>query len=359
MEQMKKAQTLFPVQTRVRMGNKEWLIGEAPQHVQEREPSKLITLQGLTGERQSQPEKRAVMSKHLAGRWHREPIGRSRLSDALLTEPWVTVPAWLRVALLRVQATSVRVVRRTRPSLSSLRVILKLGMTVGLAWGCVSLYFIHQMDSVNHSHSQSASVAVPAASSIGVEMPGVRVYVAQIAKMSSRADAERASGQLHKRGLTSEVVPNGSDWLVVGGFADQSWDLQAIQKALNTRRVTSHVVLLNEDAGLVPVSTTASRSAAAETQAWLSNEVSALTTLTAWAADGGRSSDAQTALENANAAYPGDAIVASTGLSLPLTQLDEAVAAASRDLHHGNRSAATSDLATAYSVLFAVGRAEQ
>lgn len=238
----------------------------------------------------------------------------------------------------------------------------QLGAIFGLALGSLSLFFFHQMQSsaqtqpangsasigsvvgVGAEQSQS-QMAIPESSETGIQLPGLTLYSLEFGDVANEHEANDMKQELMRKGLASYVDKQDSSWLVLSNLAVQPDDLQPMLSKYAALKPS--IYSRQQNALMVPVLATTSSIAANQTQEWLSAEASAILSLTAVVSDGENTTDAIAAYANQQKLYPGDDVIAETGLSMWLVNLSNHVEMAYYAVLHHRTLAAESALAMA------------
>ncbi|GMA52354.1 hypothetical protein GCM10025857_37110 [Alicyclobacillus contaminans] len=307
-----------PVLT-VRVGDKQWTVGDA---------SKAVT----SSERTANPhlEREADASSTAAEQPQRNDV-LERLGAAIthsiedLLEPAGRAEANLRgVRTNGRRKTPVKgfVVRRKR----RWRDTFQFGCLVGLFLGCLCMILFHQMGPVsNASTTQPSGTAQPtviaSSNTPSFVVPAVRVQLLQSNAFASQAEVEKASESLKQHGVPAVVAQVHGRyvlWLDAALRSDHMARTAAQAKSLG---VSASPVAMNLAVRDRPALAGAHVGSLNQISHWLSAEVSALTALTAVAADGGASQDAMAAYHAAEALRPSPDVLEVTGNGAQLTSL--------------------------------------
>lgn len=242
-------------------------------------------------------------------------------------------------------------VRRFRDSFQS-------GIIIGLVLGCLSLVLFHQMNSGSRASvvtQPGTSVTIPNYRSLTVTVPAGHLYALQAGNYSSQAAAQATQLRLSKLGVPT-VIHQGTGpgqaantYTLVAGVAFYSQDLNSLTSRLAILGIKSQAVPYTWNARQVSLNSWAvSKNLSDSITRWLSAEVSALNTLTAFAADGGVQQDATTAYQYSQSIQPPVQNLQGFSQGKSLLQLSSATKQAFAALGAGNKQQADIWAAQAY-----------
>lgn len=231
---------------------------------------------------------------------------------------------------------------------------LQGGLVIGMMLGCLSMFLFHEMLPVasvsslpvHSSKPKSTRVAqtgVPSTAAVALALPGFQISLVQAGPFSSTKTLNHVRHKLQTSGI-QPIQSTSSNRSIDLAIADQNQDAHqvATQFTKLTPSVSVHQVQI--DAKSIPLLGTVQPAVVSSTQAWLSSSASAFLALSAWLSDHGRISDAQTALSNAQRAFPGKAALAQTGIQSELLDIDKDLNLAQSALNSDNRKHLMNDV---------------
>ncbi|GMA60575.1 hypothetical protein NZD89_13220 [Alicyclobacillus fastidiosus] len=287
----------------------------------------------------------------LQTRWKAEsmrPASRRR-SQKMSFRLWKLFQIWIAKCVTYVMQTLFP--RQGNRSVAS----LKGGLLIGMLFGCVAMCLFHQMAPVSatplgDSASSQGGAKALAASALPAKVisaPGTTVYFVQLGAYPTQAKAATEARILSKQGISTTMVPlDGYSLIATGAVVEQ--DANAVASQLQKSHVAATVKSFSQGARQLQVLGTAGDSAVNGVERWLAQTSSGLLALDTWLADNGRVADAQMAMASAVQSYPGDDVVAQTGLGDQLTAIDASLEAANRAFQKGDKSAAMNNVIQAF-----------
>jgi hypothetical protein len=226
----------------------------------------------------------------------------------------------------------------------------QIGAIFGLALGCLSLFFFHQMQpsasaestpkvsSLSPSTGVNVPVPVPVPSHSGIQVPGFTFYSLKFGQFANKEEATRLEQKLRQTGLGVRLEVSHGSWSVLSSIAVQANDLLPLAHKYSIWK--PQIYRMTQMSQVIPVLATTSMTTANKTEQWLSVEGSALLALTAVVSDGENLSDAKAAYANQQRLYPGDDMIATTGLSMWVVELSQQMAIAySAAMNHQTQTA--------------------
>ncbi|MBX5437210.1 MAG: hypothetical protein IRZ33_08330 [Alicyclobacillaceae bacterium] len=247
-----------------------------------------------------------------------------------------------------------------------LRGSVRMGATVGLFLGSISLLLFHHIQPSYQPVSATRDGTVPAETAAArVTVPAVRLYALESARFPDPSKLRAAQEAGQKRGITSVVDARDGRRLMYAAAA-LSAHLVDEHRRLQSAGVSASIIPLWWDASSTKVAGLASAEVPSVTH-WLAAETSALCALFAVMQDGEPERDAQTAYRYARTVEPkweamrmaspsaiGAPGHASSPAATDTQQLRLFAAAVDRafaSLHKGDQSAAEGDALTALAML--------
>jgi hypothetical protein len=310
----------------VRMGGKEWVIGEDESPVVQPPNEKLISLSMMSSRMSSQ----SVQHDHVWAKWsrsfyewwtqfHRVVVqsldrllqhhdgGQTSNRDDLVSSTFGRSQHMKREANLTEE-------RRTR-----VKDGLTLGCIIGLMLGCIGLILFHLVAPI-HLNATAANVKVRTTSSTppvtqtdrGFVVPAVRIYATQVGSFRTVADAQLAQKQLAAKGVQTALFVEKPIRLVSRAAAE-SRHLKAEAQRLQKLGIPFVITTFNWPANDVPTFPSVSMDSMHQISHWLSAEVSALNALVGVLSDGVPKRDAMVARDYAAKFVPGDEALRTTG----------------------------------------------
>lgn len=262
----------------------------------------------------------------------------------------------VRVYTLPIQALERRFVNWLKASLRTIfptdgrRAMtgLKGGLMVGMALGCIALFVFHQFGFVTGqvqqttTHVQSQDT-VPVSAAMAVKMlslPGFHVYDVNYGTYPSVTQAQVEMKKLSKHGIDTVILKDGEYQLLANLTVEKS-DADTLANAHSS--LGANESKLTQSARMIAVLGVSDKQVVDSTQRFVAASLSAILATTAWSNDHGRVSDAATAISSAIQAYPGDSVLAQTGVGHEFSILQTSLTSMQRDVKQGNLQHAASD----------------
>lgn len=217
--------------------------------------------------------------------------------------------------------------------LKKLKDSFQTGIIIGLVLGCLSLFLFHQMQPSYSKLNPSAEFTTTVA---GLETAGAPVTLPSIHLYAVTLDKSRATLNQLKTHNLQFVDDSNTPYIIYElaatkvGAARIETQLKKLGFTPNLRDVSAPVHKISTLPGVTP-------SLSEQSSHWMSAADSALTTVVAMLADGVPTEDATAAAQFAKRAYPGDAVVAPTGLGHQVYALNLALNTLYMVLQSGNR----------------------
>ncbi|WAH38962.1 SPOR domain-containing protein [Alicyclobacillus dauci] len=320
----------------VRLGDKEWELHEAGH--QERQMSRVAVDFRSTGTVDKPISLESLRRSTVAPAIPPTRRGRQKGKHRTVLTGFYRLTAELATYVLRTIFP-----KQARGSLAS----LKGGLLVGMVFGCLAMFLFHQMgpvDTVAVQDATSTTTNMVSTSAVTVprtmlSVPSFQTYAVNFGSYSSLGEAQAEVAMLKKRRIPAVIVPI-QGFQVVSSVAVHQEDAAVEAKSAKGSGLNPVVKPLASHTRQIPVLGTSDKGALQETEAWLSESSSAILALTAWLSDNGRIEDAQLALSNALKDYPGDSVIAQTGISDQLAKLQASLVAANAALKAHQKEAA-------------------